>query len=171
MDINSLDKKTFNLIFIFALSFIFWLLLQLFTRKLVNNISTGTPSGRRFRTLSNLVKTAVSILILGFAIFETLSVFGVDLAPLAASAGVIGLAIGFGSQALIKDVISGFFLLAEDQFDIGDEIQIADKKGIVKNISLRTVWLEDKDGALHIVPNGAIVVVSNFSRKKLDKKR
>lgn len=171
LNLSLLDQKTLNLLFVFGLSLAFWLALQLFTRQLVNNISIGSPHGRRFRTLSNLVRTVVSILILGFAVFESLSIFGVNLAPLAASAGVVGLAIGFGAQALIKDVISGFFLLAEDQFDEGDEIQISDKKGIVKKISLRTVWLEDKEGTLHIVPNGAINVVSNFSRKKEPNKK
>lgn len=178
LSVPALDKQTLDLIMILFVSLVAWAILQLFIKRLIDAITTGTPRGRRLRTLSNVVRTIIGVLIVAFTIFESLSVLGVNLAPLIAAAGVSGLAIGFGSQALVKDVISGFFLLAEDQFDEGDEISISDKKGIVKKISLRTVWLEDSDGTIHIVPNGIITVVSNFSRKnvpdrpakKLDKK-
>lgn len=170
-----IDERTLKLIFILIVSLIIWLVLQLLTRTIVVGISEGTPRGRRLRTLSGIVKATVSTLVLAIAAFEALSVVGFDIAPLLASAGVVGLAIGFGAQTLVKDVISGFFLLIEDQFDNGDEIEIAGKKGVVEKITLRTVWIRDKDDALHIVPNGSITVVSNFSRTKstkgIDKKK
>ena len=90
---------------------------------------------------------------------------GFDIAPLLASAGIAGLAIGFGAQTLVKDLLAGAFILIENQFDEGDEVEISDKKGIVEKITLRTVWLKDKEGALHIIPNGSIAMVSNFSKK------
>lgn len=176
LNFTLLDQKTMQLISVLVISLIVWLLLQIFTRPLVNNISTGSPRGRRLRTLSNVVRTVVSTLIVAFAVFESLSVLGINLAPLVAAAGVSGLAIGFGAQSLVKDVISGFFLLAEDQLDEGDEVEISGKRGIVKKISLRTIWLEEKNGTINVVPSGSIVIVTNFSRstnpkkEKLDKK-
>ncbi len=178
LNITVLDQRTMQLVSVLVISLVVWLLLQIFTRPLVNNISTGSPRGRRLRTLSNVIRTVVSTLIVAFAVFESLSVLGIDLAPLVAAAGVSGLAIGFGAQSLVKDVISGFFLLAEDQLDEGDEVEISGKRGTVKKITLRTIWLEEKDGTINVVPSGSIIVVTNYSRttntkskEKLDKKQ
>ena len=165
-NLAAIDQKTIQLLSILLISIVVWTLLQIFTKPLVNIFSFGTPRGRRLRTLSNVIRTLVSTMILAFAIFESLSVLGIDLAPLVAAAGVSGLAIGFGAQSLVKDVISGFFLLAEDVFDEGDEIEITGKRGIVQKISLRTVWLKEKDETIDIIPSGSIVVVTNFSRSK-----
>lgn len=178
LNLVSLDQKTMQLVSVLVISLVVFFLLQIFTKPLVNNFSAGTPRGRRLRTLSNVVRALVSTLILAFAVFESLSVLGVDLAPLVAAAGVSGLAIGFGSQALVKDIISGFFLLAENQIDEGDEVEISGKRGIVEKISLRTIWLKEKNSTVHIIPSGSIVLVTNFSRgynaknekNKLDKK-
>ena len=160
-----LNETNLGLVTILAVAILAWLELQLFTKALVDRITVGTPRGRRFHTLSNVLKAFVSVLILAFAVFETLKVLGGDLAPFLASAGVIALAIGFGSQALVKDIVSGFFLLAEDQFSEGDDVEISGKRGIVERMNIRTVYLRDQDGILHLVPNGSIAVVSNFSRQ------
>ena len=105
-DPSLIDQKTMQLLSILLISIVVWTLLQLFTKPLVNIFSFGTPRGRRLRTLSNVIRTLVSTMILAFAIFESLSVLGIDLAPLVAAAGVSGLAIGFGAQSLVKHVIS-----------------------------------------------------------------
>lgn len=170
------DERTLKLIFILIVSIIIWGVLQLLTRSIVVGISEGTPRGKRLRTLSGVIKAVISTLILGIAVFEALSVVGFDIAPLLASAGVVGLAVGFGAQTLVKDVISGFFMLVEDQFDDGDEVEIGGKKGIVERITLRTIWIRDKDDTVHVIPNGTVTVVSNFSRRKgkskgVDKKK
>ena len=161
-----LNETNLGLITVLVIAIITWIALQVFTKTLVDRITVGTPRGRRFHTLSNVFKAFVSALILAFAVFETLRILGIDLAPFLASAGVIALAIGFGSQALVKDIVSGFFLLAEDQFSEGDDVEISGKRGIVEKMNIRTVYLRDKDGIQHLVPNGAINVVSNFSRQK-----
>ena len=161
-----LNETNLSLVTILIIAVLTWVALQIFTKALVDRITVGTPRGRRFHTLSNVFKAFVSAWILAFSVFETLKVLGFDLAPFLASAGVIALAIGFGSQALVKDIVSGFFLLAEDQFSEGDDVEIAGKRGIVERMNIRTVYLRDKDGILHLVPNGAISVVSNFSRQK-----
>lgn len=170
LDFSFLDRDSLRLIYILVLSLTIWAVFQLFSRSIAKSFS-GTARGKRLRTLTSVIRAVVSTLIIGFAIFESLSVVGVNLAPLIASAGVVGLAIGFGAQTLVKDVISGFFLLLEDQFDEGDEIEIAGKRGVVKKISLRTIWLEEENGSLHIIPNGTITVVSNFSNVKQPEKK
>lgn len=165
------NETNLGLLTILAIAVIAWVALQLLTRAVVDRITVGTPRGRRFHTLSNVFKAFVSALILAFVIFETFRILGIDLAPLLASAGVIGLAVGFGSQALVKDIVSGFFLLAEDQFSEGDDVEVSGKRGIVEKMNIRTVYLRDKEGILHLVPNGAITVVSNFTRQKETKRK
>ncbi len=159
-----LDHNTLRLIYIFVLAVAIWVVFQLLASSIVRGISSGSPSGRRLRTLSSIVRTLGSTLIVGFAIFESLATVGVNITPIIASAGVVGLAIGFGAQTLVKDIITGFFLLVEDQFDEGDEIEISGKKGIVTKLTLRTIWLKEEDGTIHIIPAGSITTVSNFSR-------
>ena len=160
-----LDISTSQIIFIIVVAVGAWAATQLLTKGFVVAVSTGTPTGKRLTTLTGLIKGAVSTLIIAIAGFMILEEFGFNLAPLIASAGIVGLAIGFGAQALVKDIISGAFLLAENQFSEGDEVEISGKRGKVEKITLRTVHIRDKDGTLHVVPNGAITMVSNFSKK------
>ena len=161
-----IDQKTIHLLIILVVAILFWLLVQILNKSLVNALAVGTPRGKRLRTLSQIVNNTLSSGIFVFVVLEILSSLGISLAPLLASVSIAGLAIGFGAQALVKDIISGFFLLAEDQFDEGDEIEVSGKRGLVEKISLRTLWLRDKDESVHTIPNGSIVTVTNFSRKK-----
>lgn len=94
-----------------------------------------------------------------------LSELGVDITPLLTSAGIIGFAISFGSQSLIKDLVAGLFFLAEDTIREGEIVEIAGVKGKVKTIKIRTITLEDEKGVLYTIPNGEIKTVSNFSRR------
>jgi small-conductance mechanosensitive channel len=89
---------------------------------------------------------------------------GLNLGPMLASAGIAGLAIGFGAQTLVHDFINGFFILLENQYDIGDTVRIAGVKGVVERMSLRNTVLRDEDGTVHTVPNSAIQIVSNTTR-------
>jgi small conductance mechanosensitive channel len=98
------------------------------------------------------------------AILLTLNVF-IDIAPLLAGAGILGLAFSFGAQSLVKDVISGFFYLVEGQFAMGDVIEVAGKTGVVERMTLRMVVLRDAHGTVHMIPNGQITTVSNMTRK------
>lgn len=136
------------------------------SRQLVGKISTGVLNQRRLRSMSSIFITTLTALIWITAVLMILKEVGFDITPLLASAGLIGLAISFGAQAIIRDMISGFFILMEDQFDEGDEVEIQGKKGIVDKVSLRTVILKDDKGTAHYIPNGSITVVSNFSKKK-----
>jgi small conductance mechanosensitive channel len=91
-------------------------------------------------------------------------VFNINIAPLLASAGIAGLAIGFGAQTLVKDMINGFFILVENQFQVGDVIRTSGVSGKVEQVTMRRTLLRDVDGALHVVPNGNIQIVSNLTR-------
>lgn len=141
-------------------------IVRLVTSKAVRLQGKRLPGVRsqQVRTLSSVI-TSVSIAVICFvALLQVLSVLGFNLGPLLASAGIAGLAIGFGAQALVKDVINGFFVLLEDQYDIGDTVRVAGVKGAVEDITLRRTVLRDEDGTLHMVPNGQITIVSNMTR-------
>ncbi|WP_390585667.1 mechanosensitive ion channel family protein [Paenibacillus illinoisensis] len=118
---------------------------------------------RRFVTVGELLKNATSITCNFIMILLLLSEINIQVGPLLASAGVLGLAIGFGAQGLVKDVITGFFIILEDQFAVGDVIQTGTYKGTVEVIGLRTTKLVSWQGEVHIIPNGTIASVTNFS--------
>jgi small conductance mechanosensitive channel len=119
---------------------------------------------QQVRTLASVINDVGAFAILFVAALETLSLLGLNLGPLLASAGIAGLAIGFGAQTLVKDVINGFFILFEDQYNIGDMVRAAGVKGVVEAMSLRRTVLRDDDGTVHIVPNSEIKIVSNQTR-------
>lgn len=123
-----------------------------------------TDRVKRADTLTAILGTIISILLFLAAGMMVLREIGVDITPIIAVAGLGGLAIGFGAQSLVRDVITGFFLLAEDQLRVGDIVEVAGKAGTVEALSLRTVKLRALDGTLHIVPNGSISTVSNMTK-------
>lgn len=118
---------------------------------------------RRSKTISRLIGNVVSSAINFITLLLVLSQLGFNLGPLLAGAGVIGLAIGFGAQSLVKDVITGFFIIFEDQFAVGDVIQIGAQKGTVEQIGLRVTRIRSAIGEEFIIPNGSIGQVTNFS--------
>jgi small conductance mechanosensitive channel len=118
----------------------------------------------QFRTLSGVSYSVGLLVITSIAAMQILALLGVNMGPLLASAGVVGLAIGFGAQTLVKDFINGFFILAENQYDIGDTVKIAGVQGVVENMTLRRTVLRDFDGTVHTVPSSEIKVVSNLTR-------
>jgi small-conductance mechanosensitive channel len=125
---------------------------------------TGGLRGQQLRTLASIIRSVGSVLIYFLAAMQVLPLFGVDMKPILASAGIVGLAIGFGAQTLVKDVINGFFILFENQYDIGDVVKLAGVSGTVEAMTLRRTLLRDGDGTLHNVPNSEIKVVSNLTR-------
>ena len=120
---------------------------------------------KRTQTLGSIVRYVLIIAVLVVATMMILKEFGVEIGPLLAAVGIVGLAVGFGAQSLVKDVISGFFILLEDQIRVGDVIQVAGKGGLVERISLKTVMLRDLAGNVHYVPNGQIDVVTNMTKE------
>jgi small-conductance mechanosensitive channel len=118
----------------------------------------------RVRTLLPMLRTALLVVILLFVALNALSEIGVNVAPLLAGAGVIGLAIGFGSQKLVQDVITGIFLLFEDAVAVGDVVQLGGLSGVVEQLSIRSIKLRASDGAIHIIPFSAVTTVTNSTR-------
>lgn len=116
----------------------------------------------RIKTLSSVLSNLSSFTVWGIASLVLLSELGINIAPLIAGAGILGLGVGFASQTLVKDYISGFFLLFENQFNVGDSIEVGGKKGAVKEVSLRTTTLEDPEGNIHIIPNSQISTVTRL---------
>jgi small-conductance mechanosensitive channel len=118
----------------------------------------------RVRTLLPMLRTALLAVILIFVTLSTLSELGVNVAPLIAGAGVIGIAVGFGSQKLVQDVITGIFLLFEDAVAVGDVVQLGGLSGVVEQLSIRSIKLRAVDGSLHIIPFSAVTSVTNQTR-------
>ena len=129
----------------------------------IRNLSPLSTSERREETLSKLLDNVLSYVVYFIAFMMILSVLGIDVKALIAGAGVVGLAVGFGAQSLVKDVISGFFIIFEDQFSVGDHVRIGQFEGNVETIGLRTTKIKSWTGELHILPNGSIIEVTNFS--------
>lgn len=119
---------------------------------------------QRIETLARVVRYVVTAMIAVITVMLVLAEFGVSIAPLLASAGVVGIAIGFGAQSLIKDYFNGLFLLLEDQVRQGDVVELGGKAGLVEEVTLRHIRLRDYDGNVHYVPSGVVTTVSNSSR-------
>jgi small conductance mechanosensitive channel len=118
----------------------------------------------RAETLGRVIRYLAAVVITVIAGMLVLAELGVSVAPILGAAGVVGLAVGFGAQSLVKDYFTGFFLLLEDQVRQGDVVKLGDHAGLVEEVTLRHVRLRDYDGNVHFVPNGAISTVVNMSR-------
>ncbi len=119
---------------------------------------------KRAYTLTHIVRDVARIVIFFVGAMMILSEVGIDLKPLLAAAGLGGLAIGFGAQSLVKDLISGFFILLENSVRVGDVVEVAGVSGVVEEIELRTIKLRDLSGNVHVVPNGVIDKVKNMTK-------
>jgi small conductance mechanosensitive channel len=124
---------------------------------------TETQQNKRLDTLSSLIKTSSSIIISLISLLLLLSELGVDILPLLTGVGVLGLGVGMGAKSLVSDVIAGFFILLENQFNVGDKVKLGGKwEGIVKEITMRTVILKDEEGKSYIIPNSQINTVIKY---------
>jgi small conductance mechanosensitive channel len=119
---------------------------------------------KRIATLGQLLRVVATLLVIGVATLMALSLFNVDIRPILTGAGIAGLAVGFGAQNLVRDVIAGFFLILEDQVRLGDVVSINGKSGLVEAIRLRTIVLRGHDGTVHVIPNGVINDLSNMTK-------
>jgi small-conductance mechanosensitive channel len=161
--------KAPKLLLILLLAFLLVRLLNFVTRKVValseKSPGRGPVRAQQVRTLTGVIRSVGVFLIVFLTGMSVLNdVFKINIAPLLASAGIAGLAIGFGAQTLVKDVINGFFILVEDQFGVGDTIRAAGVAGTVEDITMRRTILRDADGTLHTIPNSVIQIVSNTTR-------
>jgi small-conductance mechanosensitive channel len=153
------------LISVFAL----WYFIRFVTRRIEQGGGDAhdylhTAREQRARTAAKLVRHLGRAVLTVVGVLMVLNQLDFNISPLLASAGVVGLAISFGSQSLVRDYVTGFFLQLEHQFALGDVIRIGGVEGTVENITLRLVYLRDASGALHIIPNGQIAQVTNLTR-------
>lgn len=144
--------------------------LKLLLHRIERSVSAPTSTGvitaqeQRTRTLLSLLRSVGIVIIVVMTVFMVLGGLGVNVGPLLAGAGVVGLAISFGAQSLVKDVISGLFILFENQFGVGDIIRVEGVGGVVERMTLRVVVLRDVQGVVHVIPNGSITRVANMTR-------
>jgi len=169
VDAGELVRKLLQVGFIWLVCWVGQRVVKQIARRIERAVDDGddntmTEREQRGRTTSQLLRSVGRVLLIALGILLTLNVF-VDIKPILAGAGILGLAVSFGAQSLVKDVISGFFYLVEGQFAVGDVIEVAGKTGEVERMTLRVVMLRDLHGAVHMVPNGQITTVSNFTRK------
>jgi len=165
--INFLRHDAPKIVFVLVIAYVLVRILRMIASKTADLHIRKLPSGLRvqqIRTLTSVITSVGVFVILFIAILEVLSLLGLNLGPMLASAGIAGLAIGFGAQTMVHDFINGFFILFENQYDLGDMVRIAGVKGTVEKMSLRQTVLRDEDGTVHIVPNSAIQIVSNTTR-------
>ncbi len=146
-------------------------LLKLVTERLVRfagrqdlPVPIHPQRAHQVRTLAGVVYSVGIVVIIFFAAMQILPLVGINMGPMLASAGIAGLAIGFGAQTLVHDVINGFFILIEDQYHLGDVVRISGVTGTVEEMTLRRTVLRGDDGTLHSIPNSQITIVSNLTR-------
>ena len=126
----------------------------------------GDEVGKRTRTLEGVISGTANVTIFTVASLMILTEIRVNVAPILAGAGIVGLAVGFGAQTLIRDIISGIFIMLEDQYRVGDVVRVAGTAGLVEDINLRRTTLRDLDFIMHVIPNGEIRTASNFTKEK-----
>lgn len=157
-----------KILVILLVAFALQRIVAFFVRRVQHLASTyaGTPQrSSQLRTIAAILR-ATCYGIIGFlTLLQILPLFNIDLKPLLASAGVVGLGISFGAQSLFKDMLNGLFILLENQFNVGEVVRIAGLTGTVEDLSLRSTTLRDGDGTLHFIPNSQIATVSNLSRE------
>ena len=161
-------QKLVQLASIWAIGWIAWRLVRLVARRIESAVDDGndlvlSAAEKRGQTIAQLVRSIGRAVILIAVALLSLNLF-VDIRPVLAGVGILSLAVSFGAQSLVKDFIAGFFILFENQFVVGDVIQIGDKSGVVERMTLWMVVLRDLRGVVHLIPNGSITAVSNMTR-------
>lgn len=120
---------------------------------------------KRANTLSNVISKVLSIVIWVFALITVLGELHIEIGPILAAAGIVGLAVGFAGQSMVKDYLNGFYILLWDQIRVGDVVQIAGQGGFVENINLKMTTIRDLAGNVHFIPNGIIDMVTNMTKE------
>ena len=168
IDGEELIRSGVRVLGIWVLAWLAYRVVRLAARRIELAVDDGDDSvttlrERRGQTIAQLLRSVGRVVVLAIAVLLTFNVF-IDIGPILAGAGILGLAVSFGAQSLVKDFLSGFFILFENQFAIGDVIEAGGKSGTVEKMTLRVVVLRDLKGTMHIIPNSEIKVVSNMTR-------
>lgn len=169
--INIIKQNAVDIICIIALFFLGKIILKLIIKRLIRMFDDGddehvSQKEQRAATLGHIILATGNVIIYAVILFMVLGLFGIDITPILAGAGIIGLAIGFGAQSLVKDFVSGLFILIENQYGIGDKVKIGTFEGKVIRITMRSTVLQDEEGQVYYMSNGSIKSVINLSQKK-----
>jgi len=164
-ELNIFGKAIKVIILLIVVKIVLKILNALIDRTIAKRVKTmSIKEERKIKTLMAVFRNILKYILYFIAIVIILDIFGVNTSSILAAAGIGGLAISFGAQSLVKDIITGFFILFEDQYSVGDYVTIGDYTGIVEEVGVRVTKLKDFSGELHIIPNGQITVVTNMGR-------
>src|SRR5712691_549048 len=156
-----------RLVFLLVVASLLLRAIRLLTDKfnrMLQDFTNSVERQKRAQTLSHIAQAVATTVLFTLTAMLLLEEVGLNIAPLLTAAGIGGLAIGFGAQNLVRDVITGFLLLLEDQIRVGDTVKVGDKSGQVERLGLRLLVLRDSDGSLHMIPNGTIQTVTNLTK-------
>jgi len=143
-------------------------LIPRFVKRTVMLKMAGKPEEevkKRSKTINNVIRGTLGFVIGAVVLFTVLAEVGVNIGPALASLGILGLAVSFGAQSLIKDLINGMFILIENQYGVGDVVKVSGIAGLVEEVNLRRTVLRDLDGIVHYIPNSEIAIASNFTKE------
>ena len=169
--INIVKQNTVDIVGILLLFFLGRILLKIVVKRLARMVDDGddthiSQKEKRAETLGKIIITTGNVVISVIILLMILGLFGIDIRPVLAGAGVIGLAIGFGAQSLVKDFVSGLFILIENQYGIGDRIKIGSFEGKVIRITMRSTVLKNDEGKTYYISNGLIKDITNMSQNE-----
>jgi len=171
--LRSLSEWAFDsglrVLLIVAFAYALTRLVTVSVKRFENDVNFGSgldalERARRARTLGGVLTSLTSVLLIAIATLMVLREFRVDISPALTGAGIVGVALGFGAQTLVKDLIGGFFLILENQVRVGDVASINGTGGLVEGINLRTIVLRDEQGTVHVIPNGSITTLANLTK-------
>lgn len=160
-----MDQRWIKTAVVVGLALVLYFFLVQVGNRFVDRIALrGPQAASRSRTLWLMIRRIIQVILIAFVVLMVFSIWGLSLAPFIAIGTVVAAAIGFGAQSVVKDVLYGFFILAEDQYQIGDVVSIGGVTGMVEDIQFRVTVLRDVEGSVHFVSNGQIAVASNFTK-------
>lgn len=162
--LHNLLSNLWQLLITSVLFWLLWLIGKKLIAKYFLNSRHTKKMSQRTQTISRLASNIFQYTILLFYLYAVLSILGVPIGTLLASAGIFSLALGLGAQGFVSDIVNGFFILNEDQYNVGDQVQIGDQSGQVVELGLRTTRIKSSDGSIIFIPNRQIAVVKNLSR-------
>lgn len=162
---DQIGEQLLTVIWQLAISTIVFYLINHFGKKIINHYLNYRkwPKTKRSQTVTALINSIFSYTVIFFYLFAVLSILGIPIGTLLASAGIFSLALGMGAQGFVSDLVNGFFILSEDQFDVGDVVQINNQTGVVIQLGLRTTRLKSSDGSIIYIPNRNISLVQNLA--------
>lgn len=164
-DWDKLSEQALSILWQLIISTLVFYLIDRIGQNIINHYlaSSKRPQNKRAQTITRLINSIFGYTVIFFYLFAVLSILGIPIGTLLASAGIFSLAVGMGAQGFVSDLVNGFFILSEDQFDVGDIVSINNQTGVVVQLGLRTTRLKGTDGSIIYIPNRNISIVQNLA--------